>query len=556
MEKSLLLPRAKRHQSEALVRKELKELRVEAERSGVHMEEQPLSEDDLMSLKRNGIPQIIDDFRNTSQRTVNGLLRATMATRKLLSVDSSARDKEVEFTALAAQMIQLGLVGDLCVVLDSHSPRLQFEAVWGLTNAMFTNPEAVAQSGAIGKICNLLDSPSTPLREQCMWSLGNFMSTSAQNRNFVLQHDANLCNKLCTLLQIAHGMTDDKHQTLPQPADDDLKLPGVAQVPISRSNYLRQATWALSSVLRGGDTPTYAVDQLKSSSAMLCICDLVLHCELPNIVANALWLLADLADLHSESSRYVLRLGLLDRIIELGIHSYVPVQAAASQCMYNMASGDEYSLRSMLMLRRADLVLINHLESERRELWQNASWTMSYACSKLELLCKRLASSEERVLDLFLQIMCDTKRKSEVRQDAITVVAFCFNDPQVLLRSDHALLALLELVQPGSGVERDFALLGHALQLLLVLLQCGGRKFIAEFESRGGLSNLHRIESTLRDNVLADLLELVLGLFELEDDGEEEEEEEPSLRYLPEVRSSVVKNAESSRQGFQSYARE
>ncbi|KAH9252935.1 hypothetical protein BASA81_009091 [Batrachochytrium salamandrivorans] len=550
---SLLQPRAKRHQSEALVRKSHQDdLRVEPERVGVP-EQGPNEMMDTNTLKRNGIPQIIADFRSTAGlgRSPAMTLRAVMATRKLFG-------EEDEFSSLSKQMIQLGLVNDLCMVLDSSSCRLQFEAVWGITNAMFADAKVVAQSGAMGKICRLLDSASTPLREQCMWSLGNFMSKGVRYRNLVLECDPLLPTKLCNLLTVAYEMTDEMHYQLPQPRDDDLKLPGVVSVAISRSNYLRQATWALAGLLRGGDTPSHVVQQLLSSSAMLGLEDLVLTSDLPHTVANALWFLADLAE---TQSRFVLQMGLCDRIIELGMHSYASAQAASSQCISNLCAGDEHSLRALLMLRRADLVLINHLQSERKELHQNASWTLSYACSKLDRLCTRLGS-DLVTIELLWTLACDMQTKSEIRQDAITTLAFVLKS-DVLQQHEQiatiSLLGLVHLLRGNAGLERDLNLLERALQLALAILQRAGKPFLYAFEEREGLAQLHAMEcETNLPSVLANLLELVVGLYAA-DRGEEEEEEdgeteEQNWQHLPGVR--FASESKGHRQGYQNYNRD
>lgn len=553
---SLLQPRAKRHQSEALVRKSHQgDLRVEPERMGVP-EQDPSDQMDTDTLKRNGIPQIIADFRSAAGTGASPVLtlRAVMATRKLFG-------EEDEFSSLSKQMIQLGLVNDLCAVLDLPSCRLQFEAVWGITNAMFVDARVVAQSGAMGKICHLLDSASTPLREQCMWSLGNFMSKSVAHRNQVLECDPLLPTKLCHLLAVAYEMTDEMHGQLPQPKDDNLKLPGVVSMAVSRSNYLRQATWALAGLLRGGDTPAHVVQQLLNSPAMQCLEDLVLTSDLPHTVANALWFLADLAE---TQSRFVLQMGLCDRILELGMHSYASAQAASSQCIANLCAGDEHSLRALFVLRRADLVLINHLRSERKELRQNASWTLSFACSRLDRLCARLGS-DVATIEWLWTLACDAQTKSEIRQDAITALAFVLKPPVLLLHEQVATLSLLGLVhllRAGAGLERDFNLLERALQLALSVLQRAGKPFLDAFEQREGLARLHAIEcETNLPSALADLLELVVELYAAdrgeEEDGDdygEEHEQEADGEHLPGVRLASESNGH--RQGYQNYNRD
>lgn len=63
-------------------------------------------------------------------------------------------------------------------VLLHHSPALQFEACWALTNIASGTPEQTAQvvqEGALMKLKMLLMSPRLDIVEQAVWAIGKFL---------------------------------------------------------------------------------------------------------------------------------------------------------------------------------------------------------------------------------------------------------------------------------------------------------------------------------------------------------------------------------------------
>jgi len=477
---SASLGREQRHQASVAIRKKGRDSRVAAERTaGNNPSELPLSPEELQQLRRFGVPQLVEDMRNGT----TSILRATMATRKLLSMEREA-------DGLADKMIALGLVGDMCAALDrSDSPRLQFEALWGLTNAAVLRPDVVVKTGAIPKIVRLLDAQNIPLREQSLWSLGNIMSKSSAYRNQCLALGA--LQRIRLLLHSVHGMTKEQHEMSARANDqeDSLRsvMSGVTAIPISRSNFIRQATWAMSNAIRGGDVDDDALREV--SLALPVLRDIILREEDPNIVANALWTLADFSD---RRPRLVLELGVCDRILELGLHSHGTVQAASAQAISNMCSGDPQALRALMLVRRGDLILAAHLRSERTELWVTASWTLSFACSELQTVCDRLL----RYCDLFLERLMDHRVPSEARQDCAAIVSECFlteEGAEILKFSDKPVLALVRTLQ-DTGLERDIDLAGKVVQCVINLLRRGGPGLARQFEEHGGMDCLRRIE--------------------------------------------------------------
>ena len=476
---STWIGRERRHQTSVEIRKRGREARVAAERSGGNIPpELPIHPEELAQLKRFGIPQLLDDFRSGS----TSILRATMATRKLLSL-------ERESDGLIDKMIALGLISELCKALDRNdSPRLQFEAIWGLTNASLIRPEVVVRSGALPKIVQLLDSPSIPLREQCLWALGNIMTKSVAYRNACVELGALI--KIRSLLIHTHTLTNAQYEAIAKvqiPDSLSLVMQGIASIPISRLNFLRQATWAMSSTIRGGDSSDETYREVSVSLPTLR--DLILTSDDPHIVANTIWIFADFSE---KRPRAILELGVTDRILELGLHAHGTVQAAAGQCISNLCLGDSQSLRALMISRHADLILISHLRSERDQLWVTASWTLSYVCFNLTKTCERLIPH----LDIFLERLVDSSIRSEIRQDCACLISLILSTEAgrgLLLSSEKPLEILINTL--STEIERDFDLAGRVVQCAVNLLTLGGPTFAHAFEERGGFRSLERIEN-------------------------------------------------------------
>jgi hypothetical protein len=204
-------------------------------------------------------------------------LQATAYFRKLLSQEKNPPIQAIIETGVMTYLVEF--------LKPNHSPQLQFEAAWALTNIASGSSEQthlVIECGAVPAFRDLLFSPKDEIREQAVWALGNIAGDSPTCRDYVLSHQV-----MGPLLQnLAENST---------------------------LSMLRNATWTLSNLCRAKPQPDWDL----VSPALPTLAKLIFSTD-DEVVTDACWALSYLSDGSEERIQTVIEAGIAkkdDRIV-------------------------------------------------------------------------------------------------------------------------------------------------------------------------------------------------------------------------------------------------
>lgn len=294
-----------------------------------------VSRDPMVMEKVKMIPQYAHALNTSQDQQV--LLEATMAVRRLLSIE---RDPPI------VEVIHSGIVPKLVEFLSHNNPSLVFEAAWALTNIASGNSEQtqfVVHSGAVPLLVELLKQNNDDVREQAVWALGNIAGDSPECRDLLL--NLNIMQPLLALCN-----------------------------PEAKSTMLRNATWTLSNLCRGKPQPNFA---------LVAPCLPVLHNLLwtkdDEVLTDACWALSYISDDNDPSNsqiQQVIATGAVRRLVELMMARSNHVKTPALRTIGNIVTGDD--TQTQVVINTGGLAgLLHLLGNEKKGIRKEACWTIS-----------------------------------------------------------------------------------------------------------------------------------------------------------------------------------
>lgn len=257
-------------------------------------------------------------------------LECVIELRKLLSVESNSPTQEVIDSGVVPRLVEF--------LAPRHSPALQLEAAWALTNitaGTSQHVKVVIDNGAVPLFVDLLRSKDEGIPEQVSWALGNIIGDSYECRDLVLR--AGILQPLLALC-----------------------------VPTTPLPTLRTAAWALSNLCR-------VAPPRELAEALPCLAELVnLSGDDEEVLTHACLALSLLSE-NDLMVRPITEAGVCKRIVELLRHQSNDVKLYALHLVGKILSEDDEDLiRSALNVNALLPVLLPmpSLFGHRANQWQ------------------------------------------------------------------------------------------------------------------------------------------------------------------------------------------
>lgn len=377
---------------------------------------------------------------------------------------------------------------------------LTFEAAWCLTNIASGTTghcRAIIDAGAVPPLLGLLSSPSVDAREQAVWCISNIAGDCAAYRDALLK-----CGAMARVLEMIES-TAVAGQLAP----------------------LRNATWALSNLVRGKPSPSR-----NHVLPALPILAKLLHLDDPELLADTTWALAYIAEAENGFIDAIVAAGCVPRMLhhlEFGVEN---VQVPALRALSNVLTGSDESTQAVLdggFMR----VVLPFVTAARSRTRKEACWALSNIAAGTALQVDGLMSSP------LIAAVIDKLGTDEydVKKEALWTVANILHayktEPSFQNATRASALARAGVIGPLVKMLEvsDVSVLRLALDACANLLASGhemmrgkgSNPFMVPFDEAEGLDKLE----ALQEHENANIYDKAVGILETffgEDDMEDE----------------------------------
>lgn len=456
------------NREETLAKKRKEKLSFNINKNSDHYQENAILDFDLLQLRNFLVSS------NYSEK-----LKSTIKIRRLLSVQKNPPISEIIKADLLPIFINF--------LKNDSEPQLQFEAAWVITNITSGTSEqtiSVVKEGAVLPLIKLLSSPKDNLKEQSIWALGNIAGDSHSSRDFLL--DVGIL----------------------EPFLDQMNSP-------NRTSFLRNSAWTLSNLCRGKPGP-----KTSYIKRILPTLQKFIFSEDTGILADVCWAFSYISDGSTERIQDIIDNGVVQRTVELLMHSETIIQSPALRVVGNIAAGND--LQTQTIINCGGLpCLLTLINSFHKSIKKEACWTLSnITAGSVEQI---QAVIDAKIIPTLIYIL--KYSEIDVKKEAAWAIS---NATTSGLKTQIDYLVKQDCIQPMVDLldSSDARIVTVMLDGLENILEMGNQTTTRDFpneyvhliEQAGGLEKLENLQYHSNKSIYERIIRLLEKFFSAEDD--------------------------------------